>query len=75
MASLALGDIVTGGVGRVELEVDLGRGIATRDAFFEKMAVVAMILPAGVALVGGFRRAGAGLAAVLVVFAVSVGVV
>ena len=74
MASLALG-VVRGGIGRVELEVDLGRGIATREAFFEKMAVVVMIFPVGAALVGGFRRAGAGLAAVLVVIVVFVGIV
>jgi len=74
VASLALG-VVRGGIGRVELEVDLGRGIATREAFFEKMAVVVMIFPVGAALVGGFRRAGAGLAAALVVFVVFVGVV
>ena len=81
MGSLAFVDVVRGGIWRVEVEVvvdvdmDLGRGIATRDAFFEKMAVVVMIFPVGAALVGGFRRAGAGLAAALVVFVVFVGVV
>jgi len=53
--------------GSWRIEVDLGKGMATREAFLEKMAVVVMILPGGAALFTGFRRAGAGLLAVLVV--------
>jgi len=63
---------VIGGVWRVDVDVDLGRGIATRLAFFEKMAVVVMIFPVGAAFVTGFRRAGAGSPAVLAGFVVVV---